>query len=207
MSSVDGRVLPGTGQARDQAAQRDAGAAGVAERHVVRAGRILHERLHERRGDRDDQALRDGAPQDHAPGRHAGDLEDHRDHRGHVERHMPRQVDVLEAGRHRQQDVHDHAEEEDQGRLGAVLHEYGTDDGLIVRHDALHVERVLEHAAEGVERAGDDRRSGGEHQESDERADGALHDVGGLLALHGQADQRNQGHDDGRLTENVKQNR
>lgn len=94
---------------------------------------------------------------------------------------MPRHVDELEHGQPGQQHVHDHAEEEDQRGLGAVVGEHLADDGLVVGHHTLHPEGVLEHVAERGQGAGDDIGAYREDEEADERLDGPLDGVGGDL--------------------------
>ena len=202
-----GRVLLGTSQTCHKTAQCDTSAASVSQSYAISAGSVLHEWLHESRRNGNDQALCDGSPQQHTPSREAGNLENHSNHGRHIERHMAGQINVLEARSHRQQHIDDHTEEEDQRGFRTVLDEHGTNDGLIVRHHALHVKSVLEHIAEWDQCAGHNTSAGSQNQEADKSTNRTLHNVGALLVLHSQADQRNQRDDHRRLTEDIEQKR
>ena len=197
-------MLLRTGQTSHEPAERNARTTGVTKGDIIGTSGILHERLYKRGRDGDNQTLCDGAPQNHTPSRHTSNLENHGDHRSHVERHMTGQVDVLETRGHRQQDVDNHAEEEDKGGFRPILHQDRADNGFVVRHHTLHIECMLEHAAKGIKCAGNDGSACCQHQESHHGSDGALHNVGSLLALHGKTHQRNQSHNNGWLPENIK---
>ena len=92
-----------------------------------------------------------------------------------------------EAGKH---DVEDHADAHDEcGGLTEVVQSHG-DDGLVVRHDALHGERVVEDLTKGEQGAGlQVAGTGGEDQEAHDGLDGARNNVLDRLLLKREAEE------------------
>ena len=123
--------------------------AEMAEADFVAAGDVAHEGLGDEREKCHDQAETERADQHQMRAFKTGDDEDDRNHARHIERVVAGEEDEFEAGE--AGDVCHHAKRHDERGRRAVFLQRGGDDGFVVRHHALHVERLLENVAERIE--------------------------------------------------------
>ena len=124
------------------------------------------------------------------PTREAADAQHDGEHARHVERVVAGEEDVAHAREASQHDVEDHADAHDEGGVLAERVQSHGDDGLVVRHDALHGERVVEDLAEGEQGAGlQVAGTGGEDQEANDGLDGTHDNILDRLLLKHEAEE------------------
>ena len=189
--------------APDQPRQHVADRAEMAEADFVAAGDVAHEGLGDEREKCHDQAETERADQHQMRAFKTGDDEDDRNHARHIERVVAGEEDEFEAGEAGDGDVCHHAKRHDERGRRAVFLQRGGDDGFVVRHHALHVERLLENVAERIERAEQHARAAAQNDEAEDGLDGALDDIGDGLFLRNQTDEGDDADQHGRHLENI----
>ena len=162
----------------------------MAEGNAVGAGDLLEGRLAVGRGEHHDEGEDAATSDDELPALEAADAQHDGEHARHVERVVTGEEDVVHAREASKHDVEEHAHAHDEcGVLTEVGQSHGH-DGLVVRHDALHGEGVVEDLAEGEQGAGlQVAGAGGENQEAHDGLDGAHDNVLDRLLLKREAEE------------------
>ena len=176
------------------------GAGGeVAQRHIIGAGDLSHERLGNRREEDHGDTNHQAADRDERNAAHATGREDHCDHHRHKEGVVAGQEDEFPRGEAGDQDVHQHGEEHDHRHLFAKRGLGNGDDGLVVGHDPFDAEGVLEDDGEVTQRVDHQGGTGPQNDKTHDGFDRALDALGHRFFLGYQANKCNQANQYGGL--------
>ena len=173
----------------------------MADSDVVGAGQLVNEGLAQRRQGSTAEAEDDAAEDDGDEHRSAEGDKDQGQDAGKVQEVLTGQEDGLERGDLGEHQVHDEAEDHDQGDLGAVGVQGEGGSDLDLRHDAGHLEGAAEHVREDGDLSAHGVKADVEDEEADDGLHGAREDVNSGLLLQQEADEGDDAHDDGRVPE------
>ena len=178
-----------------------ADAVEVADSDVVGAGQLVDERLAQGRQGRAADTKDHAAENNGDEHRGAEGDEDQGEDAGEVQEVLASKEDRLERGDLGEDQVHDEAENHDQGDLGAVGVQGEGRSDLNLSHDAGDLEGAAEHVGENGDLSAHGVRTNVEDKEADDGLHGTREDVHSGLLLQQEADQGDDAHDDGGVPE------
>ena len=143
----------------------------MTESDIVAACDLLHRRMGDRREECHDEAQEDRTDGDERCALKSTDRENDADHARHIEGVMPCEEDELQRRKTCNEDVCHHTECHDECCLCTKILQRHTNDGLVVRHNAVDPEPVLEHYAEVRECAHRESRAAAKDQDAHNRLD------------------------------------
>ncbi len=161
----------------------------VTEAYIVAASDLLHGRMGNSREESHDEAQQDGADGHHGSTLEAAYREDDADHAGHVKSVMTREEDELQRGETGDEHVGHHTEGHDKGRMGTIFLKGHAHDSLIVGHDTVDAETILEHIAEVAQSPHGQAGTAAQDQDAHDGLDGTLQGVRQALLLSHQTNE------------------